>query len=159
MAFPQSDINILIYIIVGGTAIAVLLGLHTEWRLNRLLRGKSGKSLEDVVVRSAEDMERFKQFRKEIEQYLETVEKRLNQSVRGIGTVRFNPFRGTGDGGNMSFASAFIDEKGDGVVFSTLYSRERMSVFAKPLAQFASKYELTEEERNAITQAKGKLRI
>jgi len=82
------------------------------------------------------------------------VEKRLNQSVRGVGTVRFNPFRGTGDGGNQSFASAFIDEKGDGVVFSTLYSRERMSVFAKPLTGGKSEYELTGEERRAIQKAR-----
>ena len=155
MAF-ESDT--LLIILIAGTAIAVLLGLHTEWRLSRLLRGKSGKSLEDIVVRSATDIERFKQFRKEIEQYLETVEKRLSQSVRGIGTVRFNPFKGTGDGGNQSFASAFIDEKGDGVVFSTLYSRERMSVFAKPLTSGRSEYELTEEERNAIQKAKEKMK-
>src|SRR3989338_7066170 len=151
MAF-ESDT--LLIILIAGIAIAVLLGLHTEWRLTRLLRGKSGKSLEDVVVKNMEDMERFKQFRKEIEQYLETVEKRLNQRVRGVGTVRFNPFRGTGDGGNQSFASAFIDEKGDGVVFSTLYSRERMSVFAKPLTGGKSEYELTGEERRAIQKAR-----
>ena len=66
MAF-ESDT--LLIILIAGIAIAVLLGLHTEWRLTRLLRGKSGKSLEDVVVKNMEDMERFKQFRKEIEQW------------------------------------------------------------------------------------------
>jgi hypothetical protein len=153
----QIDTNTLLIILLTGTVVAVLLGLHTEWRLTRLMRGKSGKDLECTVVQNAADIARFKQFRKEIEIYLETVEKRLDQSVRGIGTVRFNPFKGTGEGGNQSFASAFISEKGDGVVFSTLYSRERMSVFAKPLTGGKSQYELTGEERHAIQKAEEKL--
>ena len=148
------DTNTLLVILIAGTCIAVALGAHTEWRLTRLMRGKSGKNLEEIVVRNATDIERFRQFRKEIETYLETVEKRLDQSVRGVGTVRFNPFKGTGDGGNQSFASAFINERGDGVVFSTLYSRERMSIFAKPLTGGKSQYELTGEERHAIQKAK-----
>ena len=151
------DTDILLLTISTGMVIAVALGLHTEWRVGRFLRGKDGKTLEDAVVRSATDIQKFKEFRKEIETYLETVEKRLDQSVRGVGTVRFNPFKGTGDGGNQSFASAFISEKGDGVVFSTLYSRERLSIFAKPLMGGKSQYELTGEEKEAIQTARGKL--
>ena len=153
------DTDMRLAIFAGGIVIAVLLGLHTEWRMSRLLRGKSGKSLEETVVKSAADMERFKQFRKEIEQYLETVEKRLHTSVRGVSTVRFNPFRGTGDGGNQSFASAFIDEAGNGVVLSTLQTRERMSIFAKPLKDGKSEYELTGEEKEAIKLARQKLQV
>ncbi len=151
------DTETLISILTGGMVIAVMLGLHTEWKLARLLRGKSGKSLEDVIIKNTSDLEHFKQFRKEIELYLETVEKRLNRSIRGVGTVRFNPFKGTGDGGNQSFASAFIDEKGDGVVLSTLYTRERVSVFAKPLKNGKSEYELTGEEKKVIGIAQEKL--
>ncbi len=152
------DTNTLLTILIAGIAVAIALGLHTEWRLTRLMRGKSGKSLEEIVVKSASDLERFKQFRKEIEQYLETVEKRLGKTVQGVGVVRFNPFRGTGDGGNQSFASAFIDEAGNGVVLSTLQTRERMSIFAKPLLKFTSSYELTDEEKRAIQTAKEQMR-
>lgn len=153
------DTNTLLIILIAGIAVAVLLGLHTEWRLTRLMRGKSGKNLEEIVVRSAADIEKFKQFRKELEVYLESVEKRLERSVRGVGTVRFNPFRGTGEGGNQSFASAFIDEEANGVVFSTLHTRERMRIFAKPLTCGKSEYELTQEERDAIKLAQQKLRV
>lgn len=152
------DIDTLLIVVTIGVVIAVLLGIHTEWRMSRLLRGKDGKNLEEVIIKNATDIGNFKQFRREIEVYLETVEKRLDQSVRGVGTVRFNPFKGTGDGGNQSFASAFIDEKGNGVVFSTLHTRERMSIFAKPLKNGKAEYELTGEERHAIQKAKEQLR-
>lgn len=152
------DIQTLLYIVLAGVVIAIALGLHTEWRMSRLLRGKSGKDLEESIIKNRADIDHFKQFRKEIEHYLQTVEARLKGSVRGVGTIRFNPFKGTGEGGNQSFASAFIDERGNGVVFSTLHSRERMRIFAKPLTQFTSTYELTSEEKEAVRQAKEKLR-
>ena len=85
------------------------------------------------------------------------MEKRLDQSVRGIGTVRFNPFKGTGDGGNQSFATALLDENENGVVLSTLYTRERVGIYAKPLKSGKSEYELTGEEREAVKQAKEKM--
>lgn len=151
--------DMLFVVAAAGIAIAVALGLHAEWRINRITRGKSGKALEDIIVKNAADIEKFKQFRKELEAYLETVEKRLNQSVRAVGTVRFNPFKGTGDGGNQSFATAFLDADENGVVLSTIYTRERVSVYAKPLKSGKSEYELTSEERNAIKQAQEKLRV
>ncbi|MBI2475960.1 MAG: DUF4446 family protein [Candidatus Taylorbacteria bacterium] len=147
-------------IIVGSAiviAILITLVIHLEFRLNRLLRGKTGKDLEAVIAGNVSDIKRFKQFREEIERYLETVEQRLCQSVRGVGTVRFNPFKGKGEGGNQSFAASFLNEKG-GVAISSLYSRDRVSVFAKPINNFKSAYELTKEEREAIEKARQTLR-
>ncbi len=143
-------------IIVGlGIVIVILIALviHLEFHLNRLFRGKSGKSLEEIIVSSAADIERFKQFRKEIEQYLETVEKRLDQSIREIGMIRFNPFKGAGEGGNQSFASSFVNEKGDGVTLSSHYSRDHVSIFAKPLKGFKSEYKLTTDRERSARQS------
>jgi len=150
--------------ILIGLGIIIIIAIitfviHLEFRLNRLFLGKNGKNLEEIIVHNASDIERFKQFRKEIEKYLETVEKRMDQSIRGIATVRFNPFRGTGDGGNQSFASSFVNEKGDGVTLSSLYSRDHVSIFAKPVKSFKSEYDLTEEEKESIEKAKEKLKI
>ena len=151
------DVNTLFVAIAAGAGIAVLWGIHTEWRMNRLLRGRNGKSLEEVIVRNRADIEKFKEFRKELEAYLTSVEKRLDQSVRGVGTVRFNPFKGTGDGGNQSFATALLDSDENGVVISTLNTRERMSIFAKAINGGKAEQELTGEEKEAIRQAREKL--
>ncbi len=93
-------------------------------------------------------------FKKELETYLTTVESRLKKSVQGIHTVRFNPFKGsTGSGGNQSFATAFLNELGDGVVVSSLYAREHVSIFAKPIVRGKSEFELSEEEAEAVKVA------
>ena len=152
------DVNTTLIVLATAMGIAVLWGLRTQWRINRLLKGKSGKTLEDTIVKNASDIEKLNDFRKELETYLETVEKRIGQSIRGVGTVRFNPFKGNGEGGSQSFATALVDEKENGVVLSTLFIRERVGVYAKPLTNGKSEYELTEEEKEAIKRAGQKIR-
>jgi len=81
------------------------------------------------------------------------IEKRLRKSVQSVHTVRFNPFKGTGGGGNQSFATSFLNEEGDGVVLSSIYSRDRVSIFAKPVKKHSSEYELSEEEKEAVSHS------
>jgi Protein of unknown function (DUF4446) len=74
--------------------------------------------------------------------------RKLSQSVRAVETVRFNPF--ADQGSNQSFATTLVDETGSGVMLSSLYSRSGVSIFAKPLKNFTSTYELTAEEKESI---------
>lgn len=115
--------------------------------------GRSG-SLEETLTVLSREMREAQDFRVEVERYLKLVEQRLRGSVSGVGVVRFNPFSTDGQGGNQSFAAAFIDEEGSGVVFSTLYARNHVSVYAKPLERGTSGYELSEEEKRAIAEAR-----
>ena len=97
------------------------------------------------------------QEQQKIKEHLNDIEKRLKRSMQSVETIRFNPFKGTGDGGNQSFSTSFLNENGDGVVISSLYSRDRISLFSKPLSKFESNFELTGEEKGVIKEAKGKL--
>ncbi len=72
--------------------------------------------------------------------------------VQRSGVVRFNPFDDTG--GDQSFALALADAEGNGVVLSSLHARGLTRVYAKPLAGWASTYQLTEEENQAIQRAR-----
>ena len=103
------------------------------------------------------ELEKTAKFKEEVGHYLARAEERLKRSVQSVETVRFNPFKGTGDGGNQSFATAFINEEGDGVVISSLYSRDRVSVFSKPLKNHTSEHEMSGEEKEALEEAKKKL--
>jgi hypothetical protein len=128
-----------------------------ETRMKRLLIGKNAQSLEESFVAIREELHELDLFTKEMQEYLTTVETRLKKSIQGVETVRFNPFKGTGSGGNQSFSTTFVNEKGDGVVLTSMYSRDRISMFAKPLKNFASEFELSEEEREAVEKSKVQL--
>lgn len=127
--------------------------IRFEIKLRRLLGGKN-QSLDSAISEIREDLSAIKKYREESEKYLESVERRLKKSVTGVETIRFNPFKGDGSGGNQSFSTAFVNEKGDGVVISSLYSRERVSVFAKPIKKLSSEYEMTAEEKESLLKAK-----
>ena len=139
--------------------ILVIWIIRLEVKLKKFLVGTGAKNISDSFVHIDTSLKDLAQFRKELEEYLRSVEKRLRQSIQGVHTVRFNPFKGTGAGGNQSFATAFLNEEGDGVVLSSLYSRDRVSIFSKPLSAYKSEFELTKEERDAIAQARKDLGV
>ncbi len=89
-----------------------------------------------------------------IELRTQVLEQKIRKSIRGVETVRFNPFADSGS--NQSFAVVILNEDGEGVVLSSLYSRERVSIFAKPIIKHGSEYDLTDEEKEALLKAKNK---
>lgn len=147
------DNQIVVYAVLSVSVLAIAWMFIVEKRLRGLLSGKNGKSLEDTILNLKDRLEKLEEEKSEIKKYLATAEKRLRRSVQGIETVRFNPWKGTGSGGNQSFATAMINEDGNGVVISSIYSRERVSVYAKPILENSSPYELSDEEREAVKKA------
>lgn len=144
----------LMFVLLGAVLILVILIIRMEIKFRRVLHGKNAKNLEDTIVYFGKELSGLREFENEMKQYLQNAERRIKQSTQGIHTVRFNPFKGIGGGGNQSFATAFINEYGNGVVLSSLYSRERMSMFAKPIKNYTSEFELTTEEKEAIQKAR-----
>ena len=138
------------------TGIAILLGaiwvIKTEKRLKRFFLGKKAKDLEETIAILENDIVILKKSKEATEKELIEVGKKLRKSIRGLETIRFNPF--PDQGSNQSFAIGMLNEDNDGVVISSLYSRERMSIFAKPIKEGKSAYELTEEEREALDKAR-----
>lgn len=154
---PIVSLDILLYALIGITILLVLWIIKMEMRLTRMLRGKTGKDIEDTIISLEKDINEMKDFRLQSIGYMKNIEARLKRSIQSAETIRFNPFKGTGSGGNQSFSSALLNEKGDGVVFSSLYSREHVSIYAKPLKKFQSEFELTGEEKEAVKKAKESL--
>lgn len=149
-------IEVLLYILIAFAALILILlawaaTLHV--RLQRLSRGSSGKNLEHAVTSILADYHSFNEYQQELETVLRHFDGRIRSSARGIATVRFDAFAGNGSGGMQSFATALISERGDGVVISSMHAREHTRVFAKPITNFTSEFELTEEEQRAITEA------
>src|SRR3989344_5311778 len=101
------DANTII-LILAAVIVALIVWLAVlEIRLRRLLRGKDARTLEDSIVNLLAELKDLQGARRDIENYLRGVERRLKRSVQGIKTVRFNPFKDLNIGSNQSFATAF----------------------------------------------------
>ncbi len=146
-------LEIIFLILLGIIVLIEIVWLSvTEKRLKRFFLGKKASDLEDTIITLEEDISKLKIARENIEEELTAVNTKLKKSIRGLETVRFNPF--PDQGSNQSFAIGMLNEENDGLVISSLYSRERMSVFAKPIKNGKSDYELSAEEKEALEKAK-----
>jgi len=126
--------------------------IKTEKRLKKLFIGKKAENLEEAIVAIGATTRMLKERTGVQNAVIENLNNRLKKSIQGVNLIRFNPFKDAGS--NQSFAIAMLNEEGDGLVMSTLYSRERMSLFAKPIKNMSSEFELTNEEKEAINNAR-----
>jgi hypothetical protein len=145
-------ISILVYILSGVVVILLLWIVLTEHRFKKFFAGTKARNLEDVMIRLGEQMKELKEVEDEINKHLKIVDKRLDKSIRSVETIRFNPFLDAGS--NQSFAISFLNDEGNGVVMSSLYARDRMSIFAKPITSGKSEFELSVEEKEVLDKSK-----
>ena len=144
--------SILIYILSGiVTILLIWIGL-TEYRFKKFFAGTKAKNLEEVMIMLGDKMKNLEESQEKINNHLLTVDKRLSKSIRSIETIRFNPFEEAGS--NQSFAISFLNDEGNGVVMSSLYARDRMSIFAKPITKGKSDFELSIEEKEVLEKSK-----
>lgn len=119
---------------------------------NKLTKGVEKKSLTHVL-------EELLKNQKETGIKIDQITKRCQQieqdeipHIQKIGLIRFNPFTDTG--GNQSFVLALLDGKNDGVVISSLHSREATRWYSKKIKDGkGQEHELSEEEKKAVQQA------
>ncbi|OHA59887.1 MAG: hypothetical protein A2589_02475 [Candidatus Vogelbacteria bacterium RIFOXYD1_FULL_46_19] len=149
------NIDLFQIVVFLGLIFVLAVWIFTlEWRLKKLFRGQKGQDLEGVMADLGQAMDGVIQKSKHDDALFEDIYRRLRHTLQRLHTVRFNPF--SDQGSNQSFATALMDEDGNGVVMSSLYSRDKVSIYAKPLTHFQSEYELSKEEARAIDEARRK---
>ena len=152
---PLDQTTIAFGLLILSLVIVLAWLYRLERRLHRFTLGRQGASLEEIINQLGKQVTETDRVNEEIKKHLINMEERLKHSVQHVKTVRFNPFRDQGQGGNQSFVTALLDEHGNGTVISTLYARDKVGVYGKPINNYRSTYELTEEEQEAIKKQVG----
>ncbi len=146
--------------VLSGVTVLVIFAFISDLflfrRLRRLVRGGDGKTLEGTIIKLQERVAILESHAVKAEAAFENVDERLQGSIRGVAVHRFDPFQG--GGGQQSFAAALLDEHGDGAVISGIHARDGSRVYAKSVKGFLSERELSEDERQAIADAKKNLK-
>jgi hypothetical protein len=75
----------------------------------------------------------------------------IRGSVRKVALLRYDAFEDVG--GRLSFSCAMLDDQGTGVVLTSINGRQETRVYAKPISEGRSSYNLSSEEEEAIRQA------
>jgi len=83
---------------------------------------------------------------------IQALEKVAQSQTPRVGFLRYNAFADVGS--DQSYALALLTRDGDGVVLSSIYSREETRTYGKAVQNFQTPQEASAEERAAIAQAK-----
>jgi hypothetical protein len=150
--------NQLVILSVLGAILLWLLILsfliYKTFRFYRRLSREAGKKdlrliLEKLLSDQKDSAKSIHHLQQQFRQYqLDSV-----YDIQKIGLVRYNPFAETG--GNQSFCLSILDDKNNGVVISSLHSRDATRVYAKPVKNSRGvEFKLSEEEKRAIKKAR-----
>ena len=153
----QNEIAILILAFFLAVFFIWIIILH--FRFNRLVKGSNKNSIEDSLVNIYKYIDNANAESKKINGAISIIERKLKKSPRGFASVNFKAFDGVKSGGSNSFAVAFVNDSGNGIVLSTFHARDRVNVFSKEITAFKCNVMLTDEEQQALTKAQESLSL
>lgn len=146
--------HILLYGVIAlllTVAVLIIMVSRLTGRLNSLSQGTKGASLENIISENNTSVHRNRKMLDHHTDQINQLQDDILNTFGNIGIIRFNPYKDTG--GNQSFAIALLNNKNDGVIISSLYTQDRVNVFAKPIINGTSEFRLTDEEQQAILKA------
>ena len=139
--------------------ILFLMNLSNRAKLKRLkhkylmfMNGMEGVNMEEVMEDCLDKVNDVIQKNRELEYEINSIERSMYYCLQKVGIVRYNAFDNVGS--DLSFSIAILDNNDDGLVISSLYSRDSSSIYAKPISSGKSRYALSAEELKAMDIAK-----
>lgn len=108
----------------------------------------NGNNLDEMLRKYLADVREIKKDNTEIKAYYTQLDNNIDSCIQKIGLVRYNAFKDVGS--DLSFAIALLDRNDNGVILNGLYGSESSNIFAKPIKGGVSKYQLSEEEKEAL---------
>lgn len=153
--FASGNQDLLLIVLMIFTVFLVGFNAYLYLEVNKLKKagtvlfaGKGGRDLEDVILGQIEKSKELEQAVIGLKDMDQRIINALSYAVQKVGIVRFNPFDEVG--GNQSFAVAFLDNYNTGVIMLSLYSRDGVRIYAKPIKSGKSEYQLSKEEAQAL---------
>ena len=156
MDLPTETLTILVYVSLALNVL--LLALVAVLNVRRGPQpDRQGPPLDEVLRASVERhgraLRRLDGAVKQLAAQDRSLSARVEGAVQLVGLVRYDAFAEMG--GRLSFSCALLDERGDGVVVTSINGRQDTRVYAKPVEGGRSSHNLSDEEEQAIERALG----
>jgi len=132
--------------------VLVIYILYLDHKIVLFTKGATGASLEETIKACLTSVASIEKKNESISKQALVLHDRISHAIRNAQTIRYKAFEVNGS--NQSFSIALVNERGNGVVISSLHSHDRIRTFAKPIENYESTYELTEEELAVLDDAK-----
>jgi len=153
VAFSNETLTIIALVSVALSVVAIGILMATASRNARRADGpvQMDDALEQILAGQADKMARIESALRKLAAESRRQGGVLRGAVQHVGMVRYDAFEDVG--GRLSFSCALLDDRGDGVVITSINGRQDTRVYAKPISRGGSSHNLSEEEDAAIHQA------
>jgi hypothetical protein len=155
LELPTSWLTLLTLVAVGLSLLAVAYAIANAGRAGGGVGGRVrlDDTLRGVLQGQAEHVQRLERAIRALHAADKKQQVLIEGSVRRVGLLRYDAFEDVG--GRLSFSCALLDERGNGVVLTSINGRQETRVYAKPVNGGASSHNLSLEEEEAIRRALG----
>lgn len=150
-----------LYVVLGICAIIIALVVllimsltkikKLNRRLDKFMKGKDAKSLEELVTTRFAEIDNLKATGKKNSRQIAEINEELMKVYEKTGIVKYDAFNEMG--GKLSFALAMLDKSNNGYVINAMHSREGCYTYIKEIVKGESFITLGEEEKKALDQA------
>ncbi len=148
----NGELLLLAFIFTSIILALIILGINMIklWNLHKNLE-RVNPGTEAFLKDFINEVESLKESLNHIDERLTYQEEILPLCLKKVGLVRYKAFDYVG--GDQSFSVALLDDNRNGFVISGISGIDECRVYAKPLVNGTSSYNLSAEEKEAIKRA------
>lgn len=158
----MDQLALIVIVLLAVTCIVTIILLiitlcklkNIRRRVDTLTRGKDTESMEDIILNFFERIENLENEEKNTKSDIKDIKDNLKITYQKTGLVKYDAFREMS--GALSYSLALLDKENNGVLISSMYSREGCYSYAKDIVNGECKINLSEEETEALKQAVAK---
>ena len=154
ITFSLETLSLMAMIALGLAVLAVSFSIVGGTRRGRSEPGdpiRLDDTLRGVLQGQANQIKRLEDAVRALNRTDKKQDVQIHGSVRKVALLRYDAFEDVG--GRLSFSCAMLDDHGTGVVLTSINGRQETRVYAKPINEGRSTYNLSSEEDEAIRQA------
>lgn len=154
-----TDITRVVTILCVAVVLLIILVIILQQRLSimnkkyhALMSGKKGADLEKIIRTRFKEMDQVKANAKRVTREHKKVQAHLSSCISKYALVKYDAFHEMA--GKLSFVIALLNDENSGIVLNAMHSREGCFTYAKEIINGESFIPLSEEEKEALQQAK-----
>lgn len=154
-----TDLVVIILIVLVFLQFIWILTIISKYnklnkRISKFTTGNDAASLEEVITKRFSEIRQVVKNEKQQNKDIETINDKFLTTFCKIGLVKYDAFKEMS--GKLSFSLALLTENHDGIIITSMHSREGCFTYCKEVTNEESYYILSEEERLALNVAMGK---
>ena len=154
ITFSTQTLSLIALIALGLSVLSVLFAISGGTRRVGREPGEPIRlddTLRGVLQGQASQIKRLEEVVRTLNRVDKKQDGQIRGSIRNVALLRYDAFEDVG--GRLSFSFALLDDEGTGVVLTSINGRQETRVYAKPVTEARSSYNLSVEEEEAIRQA------